>query len=42
MLKAVFTATDYVQGQGLRRFKSEAYTIVREHFETPRNAGIEH
>jgi len=42
IFKTGFTAADYVQGQGLNRFKNGAYTIVREYFETIRNAGIEH
>ena len=31
---------DFFRGQGLIRFKSGAYTIVGEHFETKRNAAI--
>jgi hypothetical protein len=37
-----FKALDNVQGQGAERFKSGAYTLVREHFEPVRNTAIEH
>jgi hypothetical protein len=33
-------ALDFVRGQGVGRFESGAYTIVREHFETTHNAAI--
>ncbi len=33
-----FKSLDHVRGQGVRRFKRGAYTLVREHFEAPRNA----
>jgi len=38
--KPAFRALDLVRGQGLGRFKSGAYTIVREHFEATHNAAI--
>jgi hypothetical protein len=38
--KPVFRALDLVRGQGVSRFKSGAYTIVREHFEAARNTAI--
>jgi hypothetical protein len=40
--KTGFKALDNVQGQGAERFKSGAYTLVREHFEPVRNTAIEH
>ena len=39
--KAVFKIVDNVQGQGENRFKSGAYTLVFEHFESVYNAVIE-
>jgi len=38
--KPVFRALDLFLGQGVICFKSGAYTLVREHFETAHNAAI--
>jgi len=35
-----FKTRSNVRGQGAKRFKSGAYTLVREHFETFCNAAI--
>jgi hypothetical protein len=37
---AAYKSLDLVRGQGGIRFKSGAYTSVREHFETDHNAAI--
>ncbi len=39
-LKAVSKIVDYVQGQGIPRIESGAYTLVREHFNSRVNAAI--
>ena len=39
-LKLVSKSLDLVREQGAIRFKSAAYTAVREHFESDRNAAI--
>jgi len=38
--KPAFRALDLVRGQGVSRFKSGAYTLVREHFEAAHNTAI--
>ncbi len=38
--KLVDKPLDFVRGQGAIRFKSGAYTLVREHFESDWNAAI--
>jgi hypothetical protein len=38
--KTGFKSVDFFRGQGFIRFKSGAYTIVREHFEANYNAAI--
>jgi hypothetical protein len=40
MFKIGFKRLDDIRGQGLIRFKSGAYTVVREYFETDYNAAI--
>jgi hypothetical protein len=40
--KSGFKVVDYVQGQGVRRIESGAYTPVREHFNSRDNAAIGH
>ncbi len=40
--KEVLKIADHVQGQGENRFKSGAYTIVFEHFESVFNTAIGH
>ena len=40
--RIAFKSLDHVRGQGAGRFKSGAYTLVREHFETARNAVLGH
>jgi hypothetical protein len=37
-LEPVSKALDFVRWQGVIRFKSGAYTAVREHFKSDRNA----
>jgi hypothetical protein len=39
--KSGLKAADHVQGQGVTRIKSGAYTLVREHFDSWDNAAIE-
>jgi hypothetical protein len=39
--KIILKIVDNVQGQGENRFKSGAYTLVFEHFETVFNAAFE-
>ena len=41
-VKLGFKDVDHVRGQGLSRFKSGAYTLVREYFEAAYNAAIGH
>jgi hypothetical protein len=41
-VKPGFKGVDHVRGQGLSRFKSGAYTMVREYFEAAYNAAIGH
>jgi glutathione synthase/RimK-type ligase-like ATP-grasp enzyme len=38
--EAVLKIVDHVQGQGVNRFESRAYTLVFEHFESVYNTGI--
>ena len=40
--KSVLKIADHAQGQGANRFKSGAYTIVFEHFESVCNTAIGH
>jgi len=42
MFRIGFKILDYVRGQGVIRFKSGAYTSVREHFEADHNVAIGH
>ena len=39
-LEAILKIVDYVQGQGENRFKSGAYTVVFEHFESVCNTAL--
>jgi hypothetical protein len=39
-IKNDFKGLNFVRGQGVVRFKSGAYTTVREHFAANRNAAI--
>ena len=39
-MKPAFRALDLVRWQGLSRFESGAYTIVREHFESDFNTAL--
>jgi hypothetical protein len=38
--KLALKLLDFVRGQGKIRFKSGAYTVVREHFESDFNKGL--
>jgi hypothetical protein len=40
-MRSCFKIVDYVQGQGVPRIESGAYTLVREHFNSRDNAVIE-
>jgi hypothetical protein len=39
-LRSGFKTSDQVQGQGVPRIESGAYTLVREHFDSRDNAAI--
>ena len=39
-VKAIFKIVNHVQGQGANRFKSGAYTVVFEHFESVCNKAL--
>jgi hypothetical protein len=39
-VEAVLKIVDYAQGQGENRFKSGAYTLVFEHFESVGNKAL--
>jgi len=40
LLESISKIVDYVQGQGKNRFKSGAYTLVFEHFESVFNTAL--
>ena len=40
LVKSDLKTSDHARRQGAIRFKSGAYTIVREHFESDRNAAF--
>jgi hypothetical protein len=42
MVKRGFRALDHVREQGASRFKSGAYALVCEHFESDCNAALGH